>query len=249
MSGHSLTLVLPVYNEAERLDGEAILAFLQADDTISLTFVDDGSSDGTARRIEALADRAPGRISLLRLEHNQGKAEAVRRGMVHGLEGGAPYVGFADADLAAPLEEVFALRAELERFDAVWAAFGSRVKLLGRRIRRSELRHYLGRLFATCASLALRLPVYDTQCGLKLFRNVPAVRQALAAPFRSRWIFDVELIARLALEAGDEVERRLREVPLERWEARGKSRLRLRDFIRAPLELWQIRSAYRSRRA
>jgi hypothetical protein len=82
--------------------------------------------------------------------------------------------------------------------------------------------------------------VYDTQCGLKLFRKTPEVIAAFAEPFRSRWIFDVELLGRLADAAGAEGETRVREVPLERWEERGESRLRLADFIRAPLELLSI---------
>lgn len=245
MTPPALVLVLPAYNEAARLDGEALLEFLGRDPSASLLVVDDGSTDGTAQVVEGLAARAPGRLTLVRLAENVGKAEAVRQGVLKGLDAGAGCVGFADADLAAPLDEVAALRRELERFGDAWAAFGSRVKLLGRRIERWEVRHYFGRVFATAASLALDLPVYDTQCGLKLFRNVPEVRQAFAEPFRSRWIFDVELLARLAMVAGDDTALRVREVPLEVWVDRGGSRLRLKDFLRAPIELLRIRSRYR----
>ena len=234
-------MVVPAFNESARIDAAAFHAFLASDPDAQLLFVDDGSTDDTLDRLAEVARSAPsGRLQVHALERNLGKAEAVRAGLRRAAATGAGYVGFIDADLSAPLDEVGALRAELDRYPDAWAALGSRVKLLGRDIDRSERRHYLGRVFATCASLALGLPVYDTLCGLKLFRNVPAVAAALADPFTSRWIFDVELIGRLASAAERDVGRRIREVPLERWHERGASRLRARDFLRAPVELWRI---------
>ncbi len=242
-------LVVPAFNEAHRFDDAAFGAFLAADPSHHLCFVDDGSTDDTLARLEALRRQTPDRIDVLRHDANRGKGEAVRSGLVHAAATGAAYIGFADADLAAPLSEVAALRAELEAYPEAWAAIGSRVKLLGRRIERSEARHYVGRVFATFASLAIQLPVYDTQCGLKLFRNNAQVSRAIAAPFVSRWIFDVELIARLADLAGKgaDAAKRIREVPLMTWCDRGDSHLGVADFLRAPLELWRIRRRLRQR--
>ena len=72
----------------------------------------------------------------------------------------------------------------------------SRVLLLGRVIDRSNVRHYLGRIFATAASLTLGIGVYDTQCGAKLLRRAQ-LAAAISEPFLSRWAFDVELLGRL----------------------------------------------------
>jgi hypothetical protein len=93
--------------------------------------------------------------------------------------------------------------------------------------------------------MVLRLPVYDTQCGLKVFRATAAVNAAFADPFLTRWLFDVELLARLNASGPTRVP--MREIPLEHWHARDGSRMRLRDFLVAPLELWRIRRHYRSR--
>ncbi|HEX3927014.1 MAG TPA: glycosyltransferase [Gemmatimonadales bacterium] len=244
LAAADLALVVPVYNEAARFDRDAFMGFLTDNPQTHCCFVDDGSTDGSRALLDALQQQSDGRITALALPANRGKAEAVRHGVAHCLQSACGFVGFADADLSAPLDQLALLRRELDGHPAAWAAFGSRVKLLGRDVVRSERRHYLGRLFATCASLALALPVYDTQCGLKLFRNVDAVRRTFDRPFVSRWIFDVEILARLAQEAGGATAQRVREVPLECWRERGGSRLGPLDFLRAPAELRRIRRQY-----
>lgn len=243
-----MVVVIPAWNEAERLDVAALHGFLATKPGVRLLFVDDGSTDGTRVLLDTLRhEAAPSRVEVLALAANGGKAEAVRAGLLHALRSGSATVAFADADLSAPLEELRGLQEELDHHPEAWAALGSRVKLLGRHVERSAARHYLGRVFATAASMALDLPVYDTQCGLKLFRDTPALRDALDRPFLSRWIFDVELIARLAAHAGTDVSARLREVPLEHWEERGSSRISVGAFLRAPIELWRIRRMHRHR--
>jgi len=241
MNDGRMALVIPAWNEAKRLDDAAFLAFVSGQDVIDLHFVDDGSRDDTPTRLAALAASAPGRIRVQRLAVNRGKAEAVRTGLAAAIADGYSLVGYLDADLAAPLDTAMLLRNVLIEMPAVSMVLGSRVKLLGWRIRRSEKRHYLGRIFATFASMALALPVYDTQCGAKAMRASPALAAALEAPFLSRWLFDVELIARLRDALGVDA---LRELPLPRWEDPGGSSVGLSDFVRAPLELWRIHRRY-----
>jgi hypothetical protein len=89
--------------------------------------------------------------------------------------------------------------------------------------------------------------VYDTQCGAKIFRATPDLRRVLQEPFRSRWIFDVELIARflqLYSAAGASVEGRIYEFPLHCWRDVPGSKLRAGDFARAILDLWDIWRQY-----
>jgi dolichyl-phosphate beta-glucosyltransferase len=239
-------LVVPCYNEARRLDVAAFESFARTGDA-HLVLVNDGSTDGTSRLLQRLASNADN-VTAVDLAQNVGKAEAVRQGMLAGVAMNAEYVGFWDADLSTPFE---ALPGFAERLDAVphlEAVIGSRVRLLGRTIERHAMRHYIGRVFATAVSLTLRLPVYDTQCGAKLFRVTPHLERSLALPFLSRWIFDVELLARLGVRRGrysaNALLECIYEYPLQQWHDAGDSRLRFEDFPTAALDLWRIRQTY-----
>ena len=131
------------------------------------------------------------------------------------------FAGYWDADLATPLDTIAPFCQLLESRSEIDMVFGARVRLLGRAIERSPLRHYLGRVFATAASLTIGLPIYDTQCGAKLFRVCPLVRSLFQQPFMTRWLFDVEIIARL-IQACQRDELRspkdlIYEFPLQTW--------------------------------
>lgn len=239
-TGETMVIVIPAYNEAERLDRAPFDAYLRADSARQLLFVNDGSTDATASMLDAMVAEHPGQVRVIHLARNGGKGEAVRHGLLAAHEAGHAVAVFLDADLAAPLATADLLVEELRTVPSLTLVIGSRVKLLGWAIERSERRHYLGRVFATFASLALALPVYDTQCGAKAVR-CGAVRELLAVPFSSRWLFDVELIARVRDRYGVAA---IREMPLPEWRDPGGSKVRLRDFLMAPLELWRIRRRY-----
>lgn len=250
MTTCELELVVPCYNEAGRLQAQAFVDFARHRPSIRFLLVDDGSSDGTAEVHERMSRDAPGLIRAMRLPSNQGKAEAVRRGLLVAMSAGTPLVGFWDADLSTPLaaiDDFMSVTARRPEFELI---LGSRVMLMGRDIRRRPGRHYLGRAFATFASLALDLPVYDTQCGAKIFRANEALQQVLSAPFRSPWIFDVEILARYLTVPVDEGGRprraRIYELTVPAWHDIPGSKLRARDFIRSVFELAAI---WRDRRA
>ncbi len=173
-------IVVPCYNEATRLNTEAMAAGMAALEDVSILLVDDGSTDSTHRVLEGLCRAEPGAFSMLRLERNAGKAEAVRAGVNQALGAGAEFVGYWDADLATPLDQIGVFRSILVDRPELVAVLGSRVRRLGSNIERNQSRNLLGRIFATAASLVLGLPVYDTQCGSKIFRAVPAVKNSFA---------------------------------------------------------------------
>lgn len=237
---HRVTVVVPCYEEEHRLDRARFLELSRADG-VSLLFVDDGSRDGTRAVLRELADKSP-TIDVLGLERNVGKGEAVRVGMREAVQRGAPIVGYADADLSTPPEELLRL-VETMRERNVDVVVGSRVLMVGRRIERRNTRHALGRVFATLAAQILRMPFYDTQCGAKFFRSVPALETALAEPFTSRWAFDVELLGRLSIgdgRVGGLPEASFLEVPLREWIDVGGSKLRSTAMAKTLVELARI---------
>jgi len=209
--------------------------------------VDDGSRDQTAAVLERIRTGREERVVVLRQSVNRGKGEAVRCGMNYALDQHLPYAGFWDADLATPLSAIVQFVDFLTNHAELDMIFGARVKLLGRHVERKASRHYLGRAFATAASLVLRLPIYDTQCGAKLFRCTPQMRAVFERPFSSRWIFDVEIIARYIslMKSPSEAGRRIYEFPLDRWADVKGSKLGPYDFGRAAYDLFKIRRKYR----
>jgi len=253
--------VVPCYNEASRFQPEPFLAFLASEDPlaqrVNFLFVNDGSTDGTLAVLEAFAAAAdklgqPGRVSILDKERNGGKGEAIRDGMLAALGPSAPdyqpaceYIGFWDADLATPLSAIPQFLAVIEGRPNLQMIFGSRIRLLGRTIQRNPARHYLGRIFATAASRTLSLPIYDTQCGAKLFKASPDLAAVLAAPFISRWIFDVELVARYIQRRGrDFCYRSIYEFPLDSWEDVAGSKVGPLDFFYAAFDIFRIHRRY-----
>jgi glycosyltransferase involved in cell wall biosynthesis len=238
-------LVIPCYNEERRLDTGAISELLK-EAALGIICVNDGSTDRTDETLLDLSSRHPARIQVLDLPRNMGKGEAIRRGLAEVFSREARITGYLDADFATSPGEILRLLALLRSNEDIKVLLGSRWLHLGAHIERSYPRHYAGRLFATLASAILRMPIYDTQCGAKLFRVTDNLRAAIEAPFLSRWSFDVELIGRLregvGRAQGYELDEFL-EAPLDRWTSMGGSKIGVLDMVRATLELIPIGSA------
>jgi dolichyl-phosphate beta-glucosyltransferase len=239
-------VVIPCYDEERRLD-VVRLAALAESGRVHLLFVDDGSSDGTATVLYGMSTTSDA-IDVLRLPRNVGKAEAIRQGLLRGIDAEAPILAYYDADLATPPEELLRLLELLESRSDLAFVMASRVLMLGWRIQRRAHRHYLGRVFATIASLLLSIPVYDTQCGAKAFRVSPALREAVSTPFRSSWVFDVELIGRL-LRGSTTAEpvplTAFEEMPLREWRDVSGSRLGVVGMGRALVDLFIVGAKFR----
>jgi glycosyltransferase involved in cell wall biosynthesis len=241
-------VVIPCYNEAQRLNLEAFCDFAARVQGVEFLFADDGSTDATPAMLQGLKRERPGAVDVLTLPKNAGKAEAVRQGVLEALRRGCTFVAFWDADLSTGLDEIEPFRNIMRDRPEIEMVFGSRVNLLGRHIQRKLSRHYLGRIFATMVAFALRLPIYDTQCGAKMFRATADLQRVFDEPFISRWIFDVEIIARFLVLRKDGQRPLVRSIivekPLVKWTDVEGSKLRPRHFFRVMTDFVRIYGRY-----
>ena len=253
-SGPSLAIVLPAYNEADRIgpaldellgylhrrgelarDGALGAALLPGQ--IEVLVVDDGSTDETTTIVEARPE-AKGlgpdgtTLRLLRVAHG-GKGAAVRAGM---LDATADLIVFADADMATPPDQLPLLVAGLADHDV---SLGSRIQPDGSDMRATQpgYRRMLGKIFHALASVWVVGPVQDTQCGFKGFTRA-AAHDLFGRQKITSIVFDVEVIY-LARRRGY----RIAIVPI-RWFDRRGSRMRASpglaarvawDLLRIPL--------------
>lgn len=225
-----LSLIIPAYNEEERLGDTLTKVFeyfrVKSYDA-EVIVVDDGSQDGTA----ALVRQAFPQAHLISHCPNRGKGYAVKSGM---LAASGEYRMFFDADGSTPIEEV----------EKLWPCFdaGADVVIGSRslpasdvQVRQHFLREMMGRTFNFFVKAVLQEPFIDTQCGFKAFtaRSVDIIftRQRL-----DRFAFDTELLYIAAKHA-----LRIDEVPVL-WRNSPRSRVRIvRDSARMFVELFRIR--------
>ena len=207
MPATSLVVILPAYNEGQRLHTflQDWVAHARLHDHLRVTavVVDDGSRDAEAAQHQlavtaakdAFAGSAAGHdVRYLRAAQNQGKGASIRWGWKE-AGNGADWWGFVDSDGALPATEFWRLASMLPSV-ASDVLCGSRIKMAGRRVERSMFRHIQGRVFATAVDEMFHLGLYDTQCGLKFFRAAKLM-PLLPALQEPRWLLDVELLAHM----------------------------------------------------
>ena len=238
-------IVIPCYNEAKRIELHHFYDFIEREELFDFCFVNDGSRDNTAEVLREATRQHPGRLLLVDNADNRGKAEAVRSGVLH-VASLQHYdtIGFLDADLATPLEELYLLAGVMNQHPEAIMTIGCRLKRLGATVQRKAYRHYMGRVFATVVSVLYNLPVYDTQCGAKLFKAT-IITTAFGTPFFSPWFFDVEMLLRIQKHYPDYTGR-VHEVPLNTWIEKGDSRIKFSHLLKLPKELYVIYRHYRS---
>lgn len=222
-------IVIPSYNEAARLPPflKRLLAELSEIPNAKclVQVVDDGSSEFDKRQIAnelvSLSEKFPESLAIpLLLEKNVGKGGAVLAGWREHT--GMDFYAFVDADGAVASAEIVRL-LKLARKSSGNTIFGSRVRMLGKTVIRGQLRHLFGRIFATLVALITGVPVYDSQCGVKIMPKLHwlSIQDRLSG---YRYAFDVELL--MALQR---VQAPVIEIPID-WQDIPGSKVRpLRD--------------------
>ena len=239
MESERILLVVPCYNDVARLS--EFLPELARGLTAKFRVLvsDDGSEvkerEALQRLVEGVREKGTAgcTVEVVFTERNTGKGGALMRGW--SKLGDEAWVGFVDADGSVGLSEILRAEAWLGEQSGIDALFGSRVKMLGREVERSWKRHLSGRIFATLVSEFGRVPVYDSQCGLKLVR---AASYRRVAPFLQTegFAFDVELLL-LLMKLGC----RVVEFPVDWRDVPGSKVSLMRDSWRMAREVFRIR--------
>ena len=157
----SIAIIIPCYNEETRLPLTKFAAFIENNPHVYFCFVNDGSTDHTSQLLHDFCQRFTSSVEVIDLIQNQGKAEAIRQGVQQLVNKEFPLIGFWDADLATPLEEINTFVNFYNKNPHFQFIMGNRHLRLGVCVRRRKSRHYLGRIFATAISISLSMPVYD----------------------------------------------------------------------------------------
>lgn len=240
-----LCIVIPSYNEANRLNINDFNFFLNTHKDVLICFVNDGSRDNTKTILEQLASNFKENCTLLSLDKNQGKAAAVRQGFLFSKENFSfNKIAYLDSDLATSLEECYQISKLIK--DKTIFAFGSRISKIDTQIDRKKHRFLIGRFIATLISKQLNLKVYDTQCGCKVFKS-EIVTKIFKEKFISKWLFDVEIFHRLIKLFGkQEMLKICKEVPLNVWIDKDESKVKMTYFFTLWKDLLYIRNKYKS---
>ena len=191
-SDHSLLLLVPAYNEEERIE-PMLVEFAEYFEKnypgkFQLTVVLNGCRDNTIGVVRRVAERHPA-VTALEFAEPIGKGGALIEGLK--LAPLADLIGYVDADGATGPRAFHELVKLIDRADCV---IGSRW-LPGSVLHQSQtrLRRFVSRCFHFVVQLFLWLNIKDTQCPAKVMRRA-AVEKIHENLLIADLAFDVNLL-------------------------------------------------------
>lgn len=238
-------IVIPCYNEGNRLNTAAFVNFVNQPNDYHLCFVNDGSKDNTIDVIKKIQETNPEKVSIVDLKNNSGKAAAVRAGSKYLYNRGqVEYIGFMDADLSTDFNDFGDLLKTLKTNKNLSFVFGSRAKEASAGIEKDKIRAFISKMINMLIVFILGLKIEDTQCGAKVF-NANLVPVLFEKQFKSRWLFDVEMFIKLKKHFGKtKIMTKILEKPLTRWVHMDDSKLDFRESLSIPFQLLSIWFSY-----
>lgn len=237
-------VVIPCYNEAERLLTDEFKKFVHKNLGYHLCFVNDGSKDNTLEVLQELRKGNEDHISIYDCEKNGGKAEAVRLGMLHlAKQSQFDYIGFLDADLSTNFNDFQDLVATIST-SKYKIVSGSRMARMGADIAKESARAIISKTINLIIRKTLGMEINDTQCGAKIMTK-EIVEKTFQKKFLTRWLFDVEIFMRMKKVYGsDEAKKLICEKPLNRWVHVDGSKLSFKDSFKIIGQIGQIAVHY-----
>ncbi|WP_442265912.1 response regulator [Tenacibaculum sp. ZS6-P6] len=237
-------VVIPCYNEEDRLLSDEFTEFVYANLGYHLCFVNDGSTDNTLNVLNKLSKGREDYISVYDCEKNGGKAEAVRLGMLHLAKNvELDYIGFLDADLSTDFKDFDDLVKTIETTNYKIVS-GSRISRMGANINKQSARQIISLTINYIIQKILGMKFQDTQCGAKIL-DKDIIPLLFEKKFVTRWLFDVEMFLRLKKKYGEETKKLICEQPLKRWEHVDGSKLSMKDSLKIAFQLTKIATHYR----
>lgn len=191
---YSLVIVIPAYNEEQRIE-KTLLSYFNyfrscANLTTHFLVVCNNCSDQTVEICKHLQQDYP-ELNFMDLKPG-GKGFAIKQGFLKALEyKDIDYIGFVDADMATKPPYFYELICKIEGHDG---AIASRYKK-GARVwpNRPFLKEIGGKFYNWVLRHNFHLDVRDTQCGAKLF-NYETIQQVAPNMKEIGWAFDLELL-------------------------------------------------------
>jgi CheY-like chemotaxis protein len=242
-------VVIPCYNEEERLLSNQFLSFIDKNSGYHLCFVNDGSTDSTLDVLKTLRKGRKDYITVYDCEKNGGKSEAVRLGMLHmANHKDLDYIGFLDADLSTDLSDFDDLVSTIENSNYKIVS-GSRISRMGADIAKESARQIISLSINFVIRKILSMQFKDTQCGAKIF-NKDVIQILFKDKFITKWLFDVEIFLRMKRYYTVNIAKELIcEKPLKRWVHVDGSKLSMKDSVRIIGQLAQIAFSYRKNKS
>lgn len=232
MSNPFLSVIIPAYNERERIGTtlESVYNYVSLQDYLyEIIVVDDGSRDGTPEFVKTFQSSIPN-LTLLINEKNRGKGYSVKRGM---LEAKGEFRIFMDADNSVDISHLPSFLSAMQGGDVDVAIGSIKVGHFEAHEHAGWYRRMLGSYANVLVQLFAVPGIQDTQRGFKVFSRKAADS---IFPYQTieRFGFDIEV---LVIARAHRLN--IRELPVQ-WNNPAGSKVTAASYVQTLSELAKI---------